>query len=472
MSNVLFALKKNLGRKVVAAIVQCIDVLHRLLIVPFERFRKPPLPFDGRVPPPDWVCIETTRYCNLRCRMCLPFLDGITVTGPHMSIEEFSRYAKEVFPFARTFQPSVSGEPLVTKDFEAMVAAAKSYGVKMEMTTNGTRLTPRLVETIIPILEEIDISFDGATKATFERIREGSNFEKVLENIRCFAVRRRELPREGRPRLTLNVTLMASNVGELADIVKIGHELGVDEVKASHVLAATDEMRRESLIHHLDFGRTAIARAVGVAEDLGVALYVAPLDCLTAAVAQEGTRAVPTEANGTTPLPGVSVGRRSHRSPALAVDRNERHAIAKRRAEGAATSTMLEPRWASPFGRRQAPIWVCEFLWRKTFIHIDGEVRPCCIVGPPVLGNLNSQSLSEVWDGEHYRVMRQHLAARRPVDACKGCRYIREIKDPLRTDYYLQGRRVPADDELLPIPATLKGVAAQLPAGKQALTDT
>jgi MoaA/NifB/PqqE/SkfB family radical SAM enzyme len=40
--------------------------------------------FDGRVPYPSFASIETTAKCNLQCPMCLPYLAGSTVLGPHM----------------------------------------------------------------------------------------------------------------------------------------------------------------------------------------------------------------------------------------------------------------------------------------------------------------------------------------------------------------------------------------------------
>jgi molybdenum cofactor biosynthesis enzyme MoaA len=89
-----------------------------------------PAPFDGRVPAPEFASIETTRYCNLRCRMCIQFNDGWTVAGPHMPIEEFERIARSLFPHVVRWQPSVSGEPTMSRDFERMVVLAEEFGVK------------------------------------------------------------------------------------------------------------------------------------------------------------------------------------------------------------------------------------------------------------------------------------------------------------------------------------------------------
>ncbi len=140
--------------------------------------------FDGNLPPPTWVNIETTRFCNLACRMCIPALSGTTKEGPHLDLDRFRRYAEQIFPYAEVLQPSVSGEPMLTRGFAEMVETAASYGLKIDMVTNGTILSDRLLETMTPHLGRITFSIDGATKETFEAVRIDANFDQVLRNVR------------------------------------------------------------------------------------------------------------------------------------------------------------------------------------------------------------------------------------------------------------------------------------------------
>src|SRR5262245_44858291 len=139
----------------------------------------PSAAFDGRVPPPEFVNIETTRFCNLRCRMCVPFNDGQTVAGPHMELAEFERIATSVFPYVSRWQPTVSGEPTMAKNFDRMLALAGHFGVKAELFTNGTLLSDAMIERLAPNAVTVTISFDGATSGTFEKIREGAEFADV-----------------------------------------------------------------------------------------------------------------------------------------------------------------------------------------------------------------------------------------------------------------------------------------------------
>ena len=54
--------------------------------------------FDGRVPPPRFATLHTTRYCNLRCTMCLFVANGTVVTGPHMDPVLVDKFTDEVLP--------------------------------------------------------------------------------------------------------------------------------------------------------------------------------------------------------------------------------------------------------------------------------------------------------------------------------------------------------------------------------------
>ena len=66
---------------------------------------------------------------------------------------------------------------------------------------------------------------------------------------------------------------------------------------------------------------------------------------------------------------------------------------------------------------------------------------------PPEIGNLETQSFEEIWNGDAYREMRLRLVARDPVAVCRGCQYITEVREPKLIDRWLQGCSVPAANE-------------------------
>ena len=66
----------------------------------------------------------------------------------------------------------------------------------------------------------------------------------------------------------------------------------------------------------------------------------------------------------------------------------------------------------------------CLRLWYSTVINCDGRISPCCFDkdGDYELGNLISESFSEIWKGEKYQGFRQHLLKDRyNLEMCQDC---------------------------------------------------
>jgi molybdenum cofactor biosynthesis enzyme MoaA len=216
-----------------------------------------------------------------------------------MPIEEFELIAKKVFPYVKRWQPTVAGEPMMSQGFDQMIEMAEAFGVKAEMFTNATLLHDKRIELLAPNLGSMSISFDGATKDTFEFIREGAEFEQVKARTqKMIQYCRDTLPEDEQPRLLLNCTLMERNVRELPTLVRVAAtELGVDNLTCFHMFPVTAEMRQQSLVHHREVGLKYINEAFEVARELGFNLRVESLDQITAATATAGgtDRAYPTK---------------------------------------------------------------------------------------------------------------------------------------------------------------------------------
>ena len=100
----------------------------------------------------------------------------------------------------REIIPSTMGEPLLYEHFEEVLDLCRQYGVKLNLTTNGT--FPRLgarkwAECIVPVASDVKISWNGAKKATQEAIMLGSSWERSLEDVRTFIAVRDEYARNG-----------------------------------------------------------------------------------------------------------------------------------------------------------------------------------------------------------------------------------------------------------------------------------
>jgi radical SAM protein with 4Fe4S-binding SPASM domain len=65
----------------------------------------------------------------------------------------------------------------------------------------------------------------------------------------------------------------------------------------------------------------------------------------------------------------------------------------------------------------------CVRTWFSTVVLCDGSVVPCCFDkdGDYVMGNLLTQSFSEIWHGDRYREFRRQTLRRRAYPICNNC---------------------------------------------------
>jgi MoaA/NifB/PqqE/SkfB family radical SAM enzyme len=218
------------------------------------------------------ITLQTTDVCNLHCPHCqIPR----ALKTPRMGRDVLERVIDELFPTLIELHPTNLGEPMTWPLFERLCRAMKHHGVLLDLTTNGTLLTHRRIEWLRPIARDIKVSFDGATHDTFERLRRGARFDQVCSNVRRLVAALQREPR--RPTVSLQMTLMRSNIRELPSLVRLGAELGVHRVKAYHLFSFMPEMDAESLMHDLDSWTPVLDEAMTVAHRLGIAIECAEL---------------------------------------------------------------------------------------------------------------------------------------------------------------------------------------------------
>ncbi len=201
--------------------------------------------------------------CNLSCTMCeehSPFSTYIKekLGGKHRRMPK--EWLEPIFEQAKKIGvtemiPSTMGEPLIYKHFAHFVDLCYKYDIKMNLTTNGTfpRTTEKTVtewaKLIVPITTDVKISWNGATAETSEKVMLKINFEEAVANVKEFiSIRNEHFAKTGYYcRVTFQLTFMQNNMHELADIVKLASELGVDRVKGHQLWAHFDEIKHLSM---------------------------------------------------------------------------------------------------------------------------------------------------------------------------------------------------------------------------------
>jgi glycosyltransferase involved in cell wall biosynthesis/MoaA/NifB/PqqE/SkfB family radical SAM enzyme len=201
--------------------------------------------------------------CNLKCVMCeehSPYSDFIPnlfkETGLKRRRMKFET-VEAIFQQASTLGvkeiiPSTMGEPLLYTGIERIFELSEKFGIKINLTTNGTfpkRTVEEWAKIIVPNTTDVKISWNGATAETAEKIMLGIRFVKAVENLKSFIAYRNQHYRETGYfcRVTLQLTFMQHNMQELADIIKLAADLGVDRVKGHQLWTHFSEIEGLSM---------------------------------------------------------------------------------------------------------------------------------------------------------------------------------------------------------------------------------
>lgn len=142
-------------------------------------------------PYPTYIEIENTTICNLKCLMCEHTY--WKEKAQSLSFEQFKAIVDQ-FPRLKWIGITGIGESYLNKDFHKMIRYCKEDRKLIVEIYDAFLFVneQRATELIDMGVEQIYCSMDGATKETYEKIRVGSNFDQVVENLRRFVKIRRE----------------------------------------------------------------------------------------------------------------------------------------------------------------------------------------------------------------------------------------------------------------------------------------
>ena len=212
---------------------------------------------------PQNVDIVLTKACNLACTFCV---DYETPGAKRISLENFERVARQLFPTARLVSICSGGEPYLHKGLEDLLRVARRHRVATWVLSNGMLVREDRVRTIVRegLITTHGFSVDGFHPATVERLRVNAKLDTILEKIRMvLRVREEEGKRE--PRTIIRYALMRSNVEELPDAVERWGEMGIDRMDCGYLAVCNGIDPQESLYFHQDLMSRVFTEARRVA---------------------------------------------------------------------------------------------------------------------------------------------------------------------------------------------------------------
>jgi len=121
------------------------------------------------------------------------------------------------------------GDPFASHVYRHfMEHTPKRDNIKYSILTNGLMFKDfhNTVPHVIDNLYQLAVSIDGASKETYEKLRLGGKWDKILEGLEYIAV----LKKEHRFRFNLHMVVQQENWHEIENMLELGHKYGVDRV--------------------------------------------------------------------------------------------------------------------------------------------------------------------------------------------------------------------------------------------------
>jgi MoaA/NifB/PqqE/SkfB family radical SAM enzyme len=133
-------------------------------------------------PFPSYIEVEITTRCNLRCIMCEHTYWGEPPRD--MTFEQF-RCIVDQFPALKWIGLTGIGESFMNRDFMKMLEYVKKKGVFVELFDNLYLVDEKTAERLIDLgVDKLLMSIDAATAETYEKVRPGSKFDRVISHVR------------------------------------------------------------------------------------------------------------------------------------------------------------------------------------------------------------------------------------------------------------------------------------------------
>jgi MoaA/NifB/PqqE/SkfB family radical SAM enzyme len=184
------------------------------------------------------VTFYPTFKCNLDCYMCL-VKHMKDFENPKLSTDQ----VKDAFKDAKTLF-HLGGEPFIYDNTMDLMKHFDSKGINQIISTNGTHITPAIAEQLAAMenLVVVQVSLNGSGEND-NIIRGSSNaFNRTVESIK-------NLKNAG-VLVWIHCVILNENIDDLANVVKLGVDLGVDAVNFifAHVITQEEIQATQKLV--------------------------------------------------------------------------------------------------------------------------------------------------------------------------------------------------------------------------------
>ena len=168
---------------------------------------------------------ELNSSCNMKCPMCPISAESPKGKGKKTWFD--FEFFKETLEYSvkhgtKAIKLNYINEPLIRNDLIKFIEFAKKIGVlDIYFSTNGLLLNEEISKKLILSgLTRIQISIDATTQETYDKVRPGGDYNKIVKNVHNF-IKLRENLNNNLPLVRVNFVKTELNHKELNDFINL-----------------------------------------------------------------------------------------------------------------------------------------------------------------------------------------------------------------------------------------------------------
>ncbi len=312
-----------------------------------------------------------TSFCNIKCIMC--DIAKHKWELPENMIDEIIG----LMPYLENVMWQ-GGEVFLYKHFEKLMDHAHLNRVNQEIITSGLLLNENIINKLIYYNVDLGISIDGLDKKTYEYIRAGANFDRLIENITLLkSVKSKNSGKKSH--LRLNVLVMKMNIDQIEFFPEFANKYGFTRLCVNPF--GPDFVSQENIFHY-NKNREFELKITDIKNKLKEKCKELSIELVDS-------------------LPGYE----TEHSP-VCEDQNKLLETEKPEVEKSSDEKKL---------------LLCHAPWRKLFIDSNGSVVPECLCNREnPIGNVLTDTIEGIWNNENMQIYRKKIMNNLPHEICKN----------------------------------------------------
>lgn len=349
----------------------------------------------------DKVLIEFTSRCNLKCPFCTVSHPDYRGGDNSLDIEELIPKLKE--RRVKRVEINNHGETTIINGWEKVAEKILGSGFEVSITSN---LAKSFSDEEIRMLANMTVylSIDTVDADLFRKLRLGARLERVLENVTRIQSRKKEL-NITRP-LGWRTILCDATYSGVLELIDLGLQLGVTEFYFGHLQKTMDFKSSFDVNHILALPQEKVDEALTILKKAQNILEGAK-------VFHDLDKGIEQLKSGTHPQ-------------VISYDNPDPEACSP--FEAAPKQTFNEPLTCNETRN-------CLLPWTMFQIKHNQNVTFCCWMKS--LGNLKSENLETILNGEKAKLYRKGLLTGELMSECKVC----PVRESLPLQYQIQNVR-------------------------------